>query len=183
MKISLLMNTDTWNCLWILVFPNGIIEVSNSRKCCFWLYFSSLQDYWPPSTWNLLVHTSWGETERREKRAFQLLKLRKKKISWNLKTKCVTDFLLTFRSSSMKDYIVITWWAHKGQTFTLISIKIMRIGNFLFTSKREFKHKEVVSNLHICSNGPRKMWPSYTFKFSTRILTSTHTKVFNIFFA
>jgi len=24
----------------------------NSRKCCFWLYFSSLHDYWPPRTWN-----------------------------------------------------------------------------------------------------------------------------------
>ena len=35
---------------------------------------------------------------------FRLLKMRKKKISWNIKTKCVTDFLLTVRSSSMKDY-------------------------------------------------------------------------------
>jgi hypothetical protein len=28
----------------------------------------------------------------------------KKIISWNIKSKCVTDFLLTVRSSSMKDY-------------------------------------------------------------------------------
>jgi len=27
------------------------------------------------------------------------------------------------------------------------------------------------------------MWPSYTFHFSTSILSSTHTKAFNIFFA
>ena len=29
----------------------------------------------------------------------------------------------------------------------------MRIWKFLFTSTRVFKHKEVVSNLHVCSNG------------------------------
>jgi len=28
-----------------MVILIGIIEVSTSRKCCFWLYFSSLQDY------------------------------------------------------------------------------------------------------------------------------------------
>jgi len=33
--------------------------------------------------------------EQCEKRAFKLLKMRKKKISWNIKTKSVTDFLLT----------------------------------------------------------------------------------------
>ena len=60
-KLCLLMNPDTLICLWILVYPIGIIEVSTSRKCCFWLYFSSLHDYWPPCTWNLLVHTSWGK--------------------------------------------------------------------------------------------------------------------------
>ena len=60
-----------------LVFPIGIIEASTSRKSCFWLYFSSLHDYWTPSTWNSLVHTSLREIERCEKRAFQLLKMRK----------------------------------------------------------------------------------------------------------
>ena len=78
MKLSLLMNPDTLICLWILVFPIGIIEISTSTKCCFWLYFSSLLDYWPPSTWYSLLHTSWGEMERCEKRNFQLLKMRKK---------------------------------------------------------------------------------------------------------
>ena len=87
-----LMNSDTLICIWVLVCPIGMIEVLNSRKCCFWLYFSSLHDYWPPSTWNTLVHTSCGDTERCEKRAFQLLKMRKKKIIWNMKTKCVTEF-------------------------------------------------------------------------------------------
>jgi len=86
-----------------LVFPIGIIEISTLRKCCFWLYFSSLHDSLHPSTWNSLVHSSWGEMERCEKRAFQLLKIRKKKIIWNIKSKCVTEFLLTVTSSGMKD--------------------------------------------------------------------------------
>ena len=104
---ALLMNTYTLIILWILEIPIGIIEFSTSRKCFFWLYFSSLHDYWPPGTWNSLVLTSWGEMEGREKRAFQLLKLRIKKSSWNIKTKCVTDFLLTVRSSTKKDYTFI----------------------------------------------------------------------------
>ena len=129
MKLGLLMNFDTLICIWILVFPIGIIEVSTERMN-FLLYFSSLQDYWFPSTCISLVHTSFVEKERCEKRAFPFLKMRKKKISWNIKTKCVTDFLLTVRSSSIKDYTFITGWAHERQTFTLISIKIMRICKF-----------------------------------------------------
>ena len=124
-----------------------------------------------------------GEMERFEKHAFQLLKMRKKKISWNIKFKCVTEFLLTVRSSCMKVYNFITWWAHKRKTFTLISIKITRNWKSFVYNNRVFKHKEVVSNLHVCSNGLGKMWPSYTLHFSTRILNSTHSNVFNIFFA
>ena len=70
-------------CIWILVIPIGIIEVSTPRIWRFLLYFSCLHDFRPPSTWTSLVHTSWGEMERCEKRAFQLLKMRKK-ISWNI---------------------------------------------------------------------------------------------------
>jgi len=62
-----------------LVIPIGIIEFSTSRNCCLLFYFSSLHDYWPPSTWNSLVQTSWFEMERCEKRAFHLLKMEKKK--------------------------------------------------------------------------------------------------------
>jgi hypothetical protein len=98
------MNYDTLICLWILVFPIGIIEFSTSSKCCFWLYFSSVHDYWRPSTGKSLVHTMWGEMEQCEKCAFLLLKMRKKKISCNIKTKCVTDLLLPVRSSSIKVY-------------------------------------------------------------------------------
>ena len=103
-ETSLLMNSDTLICIWIIAFPIGIIQVSTPRKWSFLLYFSSLHDYWPPTTLIALVHNSLGETEWCEKRAFQLLKMRKMNVSWNIKTMCVTDFLLTVRSSSMKDY-------------------------------------------------------------------------------
>jgi len=57
------------------------------------------------------------------------------------------------------------------------------IENFLFTRNWLFKHKEVVSNLHVCSNGIGKIWVSCIFQFSTRNLSSTHTEEFKIFFA
>ena len=130
MKLILFMYSDTLICLWILLFPISIIEFSTSRKSCFWLYFNSLHDYGTPSTCHFLVHSSWCKKERCEKRAFQLLKMQKKKIRWNIKTKCVTDFLLTIRSSRMKDYtiyyVVSTW----KTTSTLISIKNMKNWKF-----------------------------------------------------
>ena len=103
-KTSLLMNSDTLICIRILAFPIGIIQVSTSRKWIFFIYYSSLNDYWPPTTLISLVHNSLDEMEWCEKRVFQLLKMRKMKVSLNIKTKCVTDFLLTVMFSSMKDY-------------------------------------------------------------------------------
>ena len=81
-------------------WPNLSFETTRMN---FLLYFSSLHDYWPPSTLISLVYNSLGNMERCEKRAFQLPKIRKMKISWNIKTKCVTDILLTVWSSSMKE--------------------------------------------------------------------------------
>ena len=101
-ETSLLMNSDTLICIWILAYPIGIIQVSTPRKWSFLLYFSSFHDYWLPTTLISLVHNSLGKMEWCEKRAFQLLKIRKMKVSRNIKTKCVTDFLLTVRSSSLK---------------------------------------------------------------------------------
>ena len=124
-----------------------------------------------------------GRNETMWKTSFLAPQIPKKKISRNIKTKCITKFLLTVRSSCMKVYNFITWWAHKRKTFTLISIKITRNWKSFVYNNRVFKHKEVVSNLHVCSNGLGKMWPSYTLHFSTRILNSTHSNVFNIFFA
>ena len=76
----LLMNSDTLICIWILAFPIGIIQVSTPRKWSFLLSFSFLHDYWPPTTLISWVHNSLGEIEWCEKRAFQLLKMRKMKV-------------------------------------------------------------------------------------------------------
>ena len=127
--MCLLIKSDTLICLWILVFPIRIIEFSTSRKCCFWLYFSSLHDYWISSTWNPLVHTSWSEMGQWYKGAIQLFKMRKKKISWNIKTKCLTHFYWQLGLLVWRIILVITWWAHKRQTFTFFSIK-WEIWNF-----------------------------------------------------
>ena len=75
-ETSLLMSSDTLICIWILTFPIGKIQDSTPRKWSFLLYFSSLHDYWPPTTLISLAHNS-GEMEWCEKRAFQLLKMRK----------------------------------------------------------------------------------------------------------
>ena len=45
-ETSLLMNSDTQIC----IFPIFIIQDSTQRKWSFLLYFSSLHDYWTPST-------------------------------------------------------------------------------------------------------------------------------------
>ena len=79
----LLKYSDTLICIWLLAFPIGIIQVSTPRKWCFLLYFSSLHDYWPPTTLISWIHYSLGEMEWCEKRAFQLLKMRKMRVIWN----------------------------------------------------------------------------------------------------
>ena len=128
-EISLLMNSDTLSCIWILAFPIGIIQVSTPRKWSFLLYCSYFHDYWLPPSLISLVHNSLGEMEWCEKRAFQLLKMRKMKVSRNLKSKCVTDFLFT-GLRVWRTILDITWGAHKRQTFTLISIKLIGILKF-----------------------------------------------------
>ena len=102
-ETSLLMNTYTLFWIWILAFPIGILHVSTPRKWSFLLHFSSLHDYWPPTTLISLVNNTLGEMEWCEKRFFSFLKCEKWK-SAETKTKCVIYFLLTVRSSSMKDY-------------------------------------------------------------------------------
>ena len=52
----------------------------------------------------------------------------------------------------------------------------MRIGKLLFTRNRAFKQKEVVSNLHVCSNGLGKSELHIHFTFLQELLSSTHTK-------
>jgi len=103
-KLRYIMNSDTLLCIWIPVFPIGIFEVSTARKWGFWLYFISIHDYLHPNPRNSLVHNSWSEMERREKRAFQLLKMRKMNIRWNINIKYVSEVFLSIRSSSMNYY-------------------------------------------------------------------------------
>jgi len=69
-ETSLIINSGTLICIWILVFPIGIIQDSTPRKWSILLYFSSLHDYWPPSNLISLVNSSLGKMERWEKRAF-----------------------------------------------------------------------------------------------------------------
>ena len=137
----------------------------DSTKMKFFTLFQFLHVYCPPTTLISLVHNSLGEMEWCEKRAFQLLQMRKMKVSPNLITKCVTDFYWLLGLRECRIILVITWWAHKRQTFTLISIKLMWILKFLFTRNRVFKHKGVVSILHVCCNGLGKMWASHIFHF------------------
>ena len=99
----LLIKSDKFICIWILAFPIGIIKVSTPRQWIFLLYFSSLRDYRPRTILISLVHNSLGEMEWCEKRDFSFSKC-EKWVSRNIKAKCVTDFLLTVSTSSMKDY-------------------------------------------------------------------------------
>ena len=82
-ETSLLINPDILICIWILAFPIGIIQFSTPRKWSFLLHFSSLHHYWPPTPLISLVHNSLGEMEWCEKRAFQIFRIRKMKVSWN----------------------------------------------------------------------------------------------------
>ena len=167
-ETGLLMNSDTLICIWILAFPIGIIQVSTPRKWNFLFYFSSLHDYWTPTTLISLVHKSLGEMDICEKCAFQLVKIRKMKVSWNIKTKCVTDFLLTVRSSSMKDY-TCHYVVSTKKTKVYINFNNIYVNfEIFFTRNRVFKHKVVVSNLHVCCNGLGKIWASYIFHFFTK---------------
>ena len=124
------------NELWLInLYMN--ISISNwhnwsfdSTKMKFFTLFQFLTRLMTSTTLISLVHNSLGETEWCEKSAFQLLKMRKMKVSWNIKTKCVTDFLLTVRSSVSRIILLITRWAHKSQTFALISLKLLWILKF-----------------------------------------------------
>jgi hypothetical protein len=74
-----------------------------------------------------------------------------------IKTKWVRDFHWQLGLRAWRTILLITWWAHKCQPFTIISIKKWEFENFLFTTNRVFKHTEVVSNLHVWGNGLGKM--------------------------
>ena len=77
-KLRFIMKSDALLIIWIRVFPIGIFQVSTSPKWCLCIYFSWVHDYWTSNTRNSLVHNLWSEMVRCEKRAFQLLKMRRK---------------------------------------------------------------------------------------------------------
>jgi len=93
--------------------------------------------------------------EQCEKRP-QLLKMRKKN-QIKHKKKCVTDFLLTVSSSSMKNYsfhyVVITYKQIVYINFNKINVNL----EIFFTRNRVLTHKEVVSNQNVSCNGLGKM--------------------------
>ena len=127
-ETSLLMNTDTLICIWILAFPIGIIQISTTRKWRYLLYFSSLHDYKPPTTLISLVHNSFDQNGVMWKTCFTASQNAKNESQLNHKNQ-VRDRLLYWQLGLRiwKIIIVITWWAHKRQMFTLISIKLMWI--------------------------------------------------------
>ena len=171
------MKSDTLIFIWILAIPIGIIRVSTPRKWGLLLYFISFHDYWPPNTLISLVHNLLGEMEWCEKRAFKLQKMRKMKVSRNIKTKCVTDFLLTVRSSSMKNYTCQNGAAHKRQTFTLISIKIyvnFEIFCLHVTGYSNTKWSFASCMFVVMASGKCELHTYFTFL--QRILISIHTK-------
>ena len=101
-ETSLLMKSDI-NLYMNISISNWHNSSFDSTKMKYFTLFQFLTRLLTSTTLISLVHNSLFETDWCEKSAFLLLKMRKMKVSWNIKTKCVTDFLLTVRSSSMKD--------------------------------------------------------------------------------
>jgi len=93
--INLYMNVGIFN------WHNWSYEPTKMKFLNLYQFFTRLLN----SKHLKLIRTeTWGEIKGCEKRAFELLKIRKNKIKWYIKTKCVTDILLTVRSSSIKGY-------------------------------------------------------------------------------
>jgi len=98
------MNSDTLICIWILVFPVGIIEVSPPPKTTFFTLFHFLtrlrtSKYLKPFStylvgWNGAIWKKCFSATQNAKRENQL----------KHKNQVRNKILLTERSSSMKDY-------------------------------------------------------------------------------
>ena len=116
-----------------------------------------------------------------EVRAFQLLKMRKMKVSWNIKPSASQTFYSQVGLRVWRIILLITWWAHKRQTFTLISIKLMWIFKFFLYLTRYLNTKETFPIYIFVLMASGKCEHHTYFTFLQRILTSTHMKKFNIF--
>ena len=159
MNLYLLIYSDTLFYIWILVFPIRIIEASTPRIWRFLLHFSSLHDFWLPSIWKYLVHTSWGKMEKCEKRAFQVLKMRKKKWPETYEQIAQQSFYWQLDLREWRSILVITRWTLNCLTYKIIS-KIFKNLEIFFTRKRVCKYKEVDTKLHVCTNDLLKMCAS-----------------------
>ena len=102
-ETSLLMNSDTLICIWILAFPIGVIQVSTPRKCSFLLDFSSFHDYWS-NHFNLISTYLVGRKGVMWKTCFSASQNAKNDSHPKHKNQVRNRLFLTVRSSSMKDY-------------------------------------------------------------------------------
>jgi len=57
----------------------------------------------------------------------------------------------------------------------------MRIWKYLLTCNWVFKHKEIISNMHVSSNGVGKMWASYIFHFYKISYLHTYESILYLF--
>ena len=113
-ETSLLMNSDTLICIWILAFPICIIRFE-STKMNFFSLFQFLTRLLTSNHFNIIITNLVGWNGVMWKRFFQLLKMRKMKVSWNIKTKCLSDFYWQLGLRVWRIILVIRRWAHKRQ--------------------------------------------------------------------
>ena len=116
------------------------------------------------------------------KTCISALNMRIMKVNWNLKTKCVTDFLLTVRCSSTKDY---TWHYVVSTYNTNVYINFNKINlNFEIFCLHVTRYLNTKGSFPICmfvvmASGKSEIHTYFTFL--QWIVNSTHMKQFNIF--
>jgi hypothetical protein len=124
------MNSDTLICIWILLFPIGIIEISTPRKMIFITLFQFLKRLLTSKLLKLFSTYLEGRNGAMWNLCFSAPQNAKKDNHLKHKNQVPNTLLLTVRTSSMKDYTCHYGVSTKGQMFTINSIKIMRIWKF-----------------------------------------------------
>ena len=125
------MYLDTLFCVWILVFPIDIIEVSTKWIWCFLLYFSSLRFL---TTKYLKLFSTFlvGRNGVMWKTCFSAPQNAKKNQLKHKNQVHNRHFI-----DSLREWMIIlgiTSWGHNSQTFILISKKILSIWKlFVYT--------------------------------------------------
>ena len=108
--------------------------------------------------------------------------MRKFKVSRKIKTKCVTVFSLTVRSSSMKDY-TCRYVGSTKKTNIYINFNKINVNFEIFclhvTGYSNTKESFPSCMFVVMASGKCELHTYFTFL--KRILTSTHMKKFNIF--